>query len=78
MPATSPTHYLTPPSTAKYSKRKILLNHKNNNKKMKKNKTIIILLSVLAVAMYTVAVINFCLGDVLNGIATCSWRAPTR
>ena len=34
-----------------------------------KNKTIIILLSVLAVAMYTVAVINFCLGDVLNGIA---------
>ena len=34
-----------------------------------KNKTIIIILSVLAVAMYTVAVINFCLGDVLNGIA---------
>ena len=34
-----------------------------------KNKTIIILLSVLAVAMYTVAVINFCLGEVLNGIA---------
>lgn len=34
-----------------------------------KNKTIIILLSVLAVLMYTVAVINFCLGDVLNGIA---------
>ena len=33
-----------------------------------KNKTIIILLSVFAVAMYTVAVINFCLGDVLNGI----------
>lgn len=33
-----------------------------------KNKTVIILLSVLAVAMYTVAVINFCLGDVLNGI----------
>ena len=33
-----------------------------------KNKTIIILLSVLAVAMYTVAVINFCLGDVLSGI----------
>ena len=28
----------------------------------------IILLSVLAVAMYTVAVINFCLGDVLDGI----------
>ena len=34
-----------------------------------KNKTIIILLSVLAVLMYTVAVINFCLGEVLNGIA---------
>lgn len=34
-----------------------------------KNKTIIILLSVLAVMMYTVAVINFCLGDVLNGIS---------
>ena len=34
-----------------------------------KNKTIIILLSVLAVMMYTVAVINFCLGEVLNGIA---------
>jgi hypothetical protein len=34
-----------------------------------KNKTIIILLSVLAVAMYTVAVINFCLSEVLNGIA---------
>ena len=34
-----------------------------------KNKTVIILLSVLAVLMYTVAVINFCLGDVLNGIA---------
>lgn len=33
-----------------------------------KNKTIIIILSVLAVLMYTVAVINFCLGDVLNGI----------
>jgi len=30
-----------------------------------KNKTVIILLSVLAVAMYTVAVINFCMGDVL-------------
>ena len=29
-----------------------------------KNKTVIILLSVLAVAMYTVAVINFCLGNV--------------
>ena len=34
-----------------------------------KNKTVIILLSVLAVALYTVAVINFCLGDVLSGIA---------
>ena len=33
-----------------------------------KNKTVIILLSVLAVAMYTVAVINFCMGNVLNGI----------
>lgn len=33
-----------------------------------KNKTAIILLSVLAVAMYTTAVINFCLGDVLGGI----------
>ena len=33
-----------------------------------KNKTVIILLSVLAVAMYTVAVINFCLGNVLIGI----------
>lgn len=29
----------------------------------------IILLSVLAVAMYTVAVINFCLGNVLGGIS---------
>ena len=34
-----------------------------------KNKTVIILLSVLAVAMYTVAVINFCLGNVLSGIS---------
>ena len=33
-----------------------------------KNKTVIILLSVLAVAMYTVAVINFCMGGVLIGI----------
>ena len=33
-----------------------------------KNKTVIILLSVLAVAMYTVAVINFCLCNVLSGI----------
>ena len=33
-----------------------------------KNRTIIILLSVFAVAMYTAAVINFCLGDVLDGI----------
>lgn len=34
-----------------------------------KNKTVIILLSVLAVAIYTAAVINFCLGNVLGGIA---------
>lgn len=34
-----------------------------------KNKTVIIILSVLAVALYTVAVINFCLGNVLGGIA---------
>jgi len=33
-----------------------------------KNKTVIILLLVLAVAMYTVAVTNFCLGNVLGGI----------
>ena len=33
-----------------------------------KNKTVILILSVLAVAMCTVAVINFCLGDVLDGI----------
>ena len=33
-----------------------------------KNKTVIILLSVLAVLIYTVAVINFCQGDVLGGI----------
>ena len=33
-----------------------------------KNKTVIILLSVLAVAMWTAAVINFCTGDVLFGI----------
>jgi len=33
-----------------------------------KNKTVILILSVLAVAMYTVAVINFCLGNVLGGI----------
>ena len=33
-----------------------------------KNKTVILILSVLAVAMYTTAVINFCLGDVLSGI----------
>jgi len=38
------------------------------NKIKMKNKTVIILLSVLAVAMYTVAVINFCLGNVLGGI----------
>ncbi len=34
-----------------------------------KNKTVILILSVLAVAMYTAAVINFCLGNVLSGIA---------
>jgi len=34
-----------------------------------KNKTVILILSVLAVLLYTVAVINFCLGDVLGGIA---------
>lgn len=34
-----------------------------------KNKTVIILLSVLAVALYTTAVINFCLCDVLDGIS---------
>ena len=33
-----------------------------------KNKTVILILSILAVAMYTTAVINFCLGDVLGGI----------
>lgn len=34
-----------------------------------KNKTVILILSVLAVAIYTTAVINFCLSDVLGGIA---------
>ena len=34
-----------------------------------KNRTVIILLSVLAVMMYTVAVINFSLGYVLSGIS---------
>ena len=38
------------------------------NKSKMKNKTVILILSVLAVAMYTVAVINFCLGNVLGGI----------
>ena len=33
-----------------------------------KNNTVIILISVLAVALYTVAVINLCLGDVLSCI----------
>ena len=33
-----------------------------------KNKTVILILSILAVAMYTTAVINFCLGNVLSGI----------
>ena len=34
-----------------------------------KNKTVILILSILAVAIYTTAVINFCLGNVLSGIA---------
>ena len=33
-----------------------------------KNKTVILILSVLAVLIYTTAVINFCLGNVLDGI----------
>ena len=33
-----------------------------------KNKTVILILSVLAVLIYTTAVINFCLGNVLSGI----------
>ena len=33
-----------------------------------KNKTVILILSILAVLIYTVAVINFCLGNVLGGI----------
>ena len=33
-----------------------------------KNKTVILILSILAVLIYTTAVINFCLGDVLDGI----------
>ena len=33
-----------------------------------KNKTVILILSVLAVAMYTTAVINFCTGNMLGGI----------
>lgn len=33
-----------------------------------KNKTVILILSVLAVALYTTAVINFCMGDVLDDI----------
>ena len=33
-----------------------------------KNNTVIILISVLAVALYTVAVIDLCMGDVLSGI----------
>ena len=33
-----------------------------------KNKTVILILSVLAVVMYTTAVINFCTGNVLSGI----------
>ena len=38
------------------------------NKSKMKNKTVILILSVLAVLIYTTAVINFCLGDVLDGI----------
>ena len=37
------------------------------NKSKMKNKTVILILSVLAVAIYTTAVINFCLGNVLGG-----------
>ena len=33
-----------------------------------KNKTVILILSILAVAIYTTAVINFCTGNVLGGI----------
>lgn len=33
-----------------------------------KNKTVILILSILAVLIYTVAVINFCMGNVLGGI----------
>ena len=33
-----------------------------------KNRTVIILISVLAVLLYTTAVVNFCLGNVLSGI----------
>ena len=33
-----------------------------------KNKTVILILSILAVLIYTTAVINFCLGNVLGGI----------
>ena len=33
-----------------------------------KNKTVILILSILAVLIYTTAVINFCLGNVLSGI----------
>ena len=42
-----------------------------------KNKTVIILLSVLAVLMYTVAVINFCLGYALSGIADVLMASTT-
>ena len=45
----------------------IIFQPQKNNIKMK-NKTVILILSVLAVVIYTVAVINFCLGDVLGGI----------
>ena len=33
-----------------------------------KNKTVILILSILAVLIYTTAVINFCLGNALGGI----------
>ena len=33
-----------------------------------KNTTVILILSILAVLIYTTAVINFCLGNVLGGI----------
>ena len=50
-----------------YSEVTIYFSTPKNNIKMK-NKTVILILSVLAVAMYTTAVINFCTGNVLAGI----------